>query len=257
MKLNHSKRRGFTLVELLVVIVIIAALAGLTAPQVIKMRKRGDLAEATNNAKNLGFSLTEFDTEIGGYPDALQDGTVAAIEQMSGEKSTRVLTGNTSNPYFRQLIEANIIDSEQPFYAKTSYTKRKPDDNMRGREALKAGEVGFGYIMQQDGNSIPVSSRRPVAVTPLKQNSRDGAMEMEPYDGKAIALFGDSSAKQLNIRTRDEKAAMAGGGHLLQTGEDTVWGVDINPTIMPPETSRGGSNLQGGSGSGLDTSGGL
>ena len=73
-------RGGFTLVELLVVIVIIAALAGLTAPQVMKMAKKADLTEATSNAKQLGLAFAQFDADIGGYPD---DSTVEAVEDFN------------------------------------------------------------------------------------------------------------------------------------------------------------------------------
>lgn len=227
-------RRGFTLVELLVVIVIIAALAGLTAPQVIKMRKKGDLAEATSNAKQLGLAFMQFDADVGGYPD---DSTIEAIEDMTGEASTMILKGNSSNAYFRQLIESGVADSEQPFYAKTSYTKSKPDDLTKGSEALKAGEVGFGYIMREQGVSISAGSSRPICVTALKEGSTDGVMETDPYDGKAIALFTDNSARQLNLRRSDSKALLPGGNDLLKGGsDDTIWGADTNPIILPPES---------------------
>ena len=63
MKTNHKTRRGFTLVELLVVIVIIAALAGLTAPMVIRQRKKADQTEAVSNARQIGLALFEFENE--------------------------------------------------------------------------------------------------------------------------------------------------------------------------------------------------
>lgn len=231
MKMHQFIRRGFTLVELLVVIVIIAALAGLTAPQVIKMKKKGDLAEATNNAKQLGLAFAQFDADIGGYPD---DTTVEAVEAITGESSTRTLTGNNSNAYFRQLIEAGVVESEQPFFSRTTYIKSKPDDLLRGEEALKAGEVGFGYIMASQGKSITTGAGRPIVASPLSEGASDGSMENEPYDGKAIVLFTDNSVRQLNIRKSDSKAILPSRKHMLEGGsDDTIWGT-ISPIILSP-----------------------
>jgi prepilin-type N-terminal cleavage/methylation domain-containing protein len=233
MKTNHTLRRGFTLVELLVVIVIIAALAALTAPQVIKMKKKGDLADSTNNARQLGLGLAQFDADIGGYPDR---STVEAVEALTGEKSTVPLDGNNANSYYRQLIVAGVVDSESPFYAKSSYIKNKPDDLMRGEDMLKGGEVGFGYIMKEEGKSISIGAGKPVAAAPLKEGDSTGAMETDPYDGKAIVLFTDSSVKALNIRKSDSKAMLPSKKHILEGGnQDSIWGADVNPIMLAPE----------------------
>jgi len=239
MKMNQKTRSGFTLVELLVVIVIIAALAGLTAPQVIRMKKKGDLAEATNNARQIGLALAQFDADVGGYPD---DTTVEAVKNLSGG-SEATLTGDNSNPYFRQLIVAGVTDSEQPFFAKTSYSKAKPDDvTSPVADMLKAREVGFGYLMSSASASLGVVSGRPVCVSPLQSGNTKGLMEFEPYDGKAIALFTDSSVRQLTIRKTDNEALLSGGKTLLQKGAGTVWesfGTDATtgPVIKPPLAS--------------------
>ena len=121
MKTNPRKtRRGFTLVELLVVIVIIAALAGLTAPMVIRQRKKADQTEAVNNARQIGLALFEFETEYGAFPDK---DTATAVTAATGETAP---DGTNSNDKFRQLIAAGIAQSEAMFFAKSAYTK-KPD----------------------------------------------------------------------------------------------------------------------------------
>ena len=52
MKMTKTKlAKGFTLVELLVVIAIIAALAALSTPVVLKQQKKAAATEAVNNAK--------------------------------------------------------------------------------------------------------------------------------------------------------------------------------------------------------------
>ena len=233
MKTNQKMRRGFTLVELLVVIVIIVALAGFSYPQLLKIRKKGDLAEATHNAKQMGLGFTQFDADIGGYPD---DDSVDAVEALLGEPSTASLTGTNSNAYFRQLVIAGVVDSEDNFFSKTSYIKTKPDNVKTGAELLKAGEVGFGYIMKTQGSAVPVRAGIPLCAAPLKEAASDGAMETDAYDGKAIVLMSDSSVKQFNIRKSDSKAVMPSKKHLLEGGsEDSVWGTAINPVMLPPQ----------------------
>ncbi len=231
MNMHKKLKGGFTLVELLVVIVIIAALAGLAAPQVMKMRKRADVAEAINNAKQLGLAMIQFDSEIGGFPD---NDTVDTIERIIGEPSSRTLTGSTSNPYFRQLIESYVADSETPFYMKSPLSPRSPDGAIDGERALEGGEVGFGYIMQTGNRAIPSGGSRPIAAGPF---NNDGEFDIESFDGRAVVLFGDNSARQLNIGragANEGKAILPSGDELLATGPNSIWR-GIDPQMLIPE----------------------
>jgi len=235
--MNPYARRGFTLVELLVVIVIIAALAGLTAPMVMKQQKKAATTEATSNARQLFLGLFEFDVEYGSYPD---NDTADAVRR---ETETQLnLTGNTSNDYFRQMIASGHVKSEQPFYAKTTNSPRKPDNvYSTTAEALAPGEVGFGYLMDGDyAFSSSGDPSRPIAVAPLLNNSASGQFDPEPYDGKAIVLKLDGSAAQVNILPTSSEINI-GNTRLLETGTNTVWGTNTNPRVVPPAT-RGSRN---------------
>ena len=90
MKTNPKMHRGFTLVELLVVIVIIATLASFAAPQVMKQVKRADQAQATNNARQIGIALFEFEHDYSSFPD---DSTAVAVK----EATDTVLVTESSN----------------------------------------------------------------------------------------------------------------------------------------------------------------
>jgi len=230
MKMTKTKlAKGFTLVELLVVIAIIAALAALSTPVVLKQQKKASLAQAVNNAKQIGYLFKDFDDAYGSYPStAAEFGLTASA---------------TSNLVFEKFYDAGFYDGdEEIFYAKAIFTK-KPNGDESGTDRCAAGEVGFGYLADgANGMSSSVNSSLPLIFTPQTAVAAT-TFDTGAFGGSMVYLEVGGAVKTLPISAVAATAGQAlitrGGASVdLMASANTDFGAvpatAIVPTVVPP-----------------------
>lgn len=69
---SHSLRRGFTLIEILVVVVILAVLAAVVVPAVLGRIKDARISAAISDISNFKTGLANYNLDTGQYPSSDQ-----------------------------------------------------------------------------------------------------------------------------------------------------------------------------------------
>lgn len=96
---GHGRARGFTLLELLVVVVIIGLLAGLVAPRYFDSVSKSKSKIARAQIESLDKALDQYRLDMGSYPTAEQ-GLAALNAQPSG-------VAKWQGPYLKKALPAD------------------------------------------------------------------------------------------------------------------------------------------------------
>lgn len=89
-------RAGFTLVELLLVLVILAILASIVVPKFTGRTEQAKLTAAQTQISNFGTALDSYEVDMGSYPDS-NEGLDALLHKPANADSWR-------GPYLKQDI---------------------------------------------------------------------------------------------------------------------------------------------------------
>jgi general secretion pathway protein G len=92
-----SARRGFTLVELLLVLVILGTLAAIVVPKFAGRTEQARLAAAKTQISNFGVALDAFEVDMGYYPKG-KDGLLDLVQ------APRDAGSNWKGPYIKGEI---------------------------------------------------------------------------------------------------------------------------------------------------------
>lgn len=83
MQNRHRAQSGFTLIEIMVVMAIIAMLAAMVGPRLIRQQEKAQVKAAAAQIERLGTTLDTFRLDVGRYPST-QEGLAALNSPPSG-----------------------------------------------------------------------------------------------------------------------------------------------------------------------------
>ncbi len=145
MEKNNMKKRGFTLIELMIVVAIIGILAAVAIPAFVNYMKRAKTAEATVNLKTITEGvMSYFDKETNAISHAVP--TSASRTPDNIPTASKVLVDATISGLFNSgPWTATGWKPAEPFYYRYSWTTQcsaQPCDNASNTAAGSGGVQG-------------------------------------------------------------------------------------------------------------------
>ena len=128
-KKSQSGHRGFTLIELMVVMVIIGLLAALVAPRLFPKLGKGKQAAAKAQIELLGQALDQYRLDTGAYPST-QEGLNALMTNPGQEK--------WDGPYLKKNLPLDPWG--RPYFYQNPGTHGEYDLYSLGRDNKPGGE---------------------------------------------------------------------------------------------------------------------
>ena len=141
-----SKVRGFTLIELMIVVVIVAILAAVAIPAYTEYIQRGKLVEATSNLSDMRVKLEQYFQDNRTYIGACVAGTAPPLP--TGRYFTYACSNLSATGF---TVTATGIAAQ----GTSGFTYSIDQTNARTTTSLPTGWTGAGstcWVLKKDGS---------------------------------------------------------------------------------------------------------
>lgn len=128
--MNRGRPHGFTLIEVLVVVIVLGLLAGLVGPRILGRVSEAKSATARTQIEMIVVALDNYRLDNGGYPTTAQ-----GLDALQSRPTIEPVPRNWRGPYLRRAVPADPWDR--------AYEYRSPgEESQMGFDLFSYGQDG-------------------------------------------------------------------------------------------------------------------
>lgn len=135
MKEKGKRRNGFTLIEMIVVMIILAVIAGLVGPRLFKNVARAKRSAAKAQIELLGIALDNYRLDNDMYPTTQQ-----GLQALVAEPTSPPVPPNWDGPYLKKEVPVDPWGREYYYESPGTYNPDGYDLYSLGRDGLEGGD---------------------------------------------------------------------------------------------------------------------
>ncbi len=187
LKIKDSMNKGFTLMELMVVIAIIVLLAGIMTPNVAKRLEKAKMTRAEADISAIETAIGMYENDLGRYPESIGGGVYAGLSaiqvlelRLTGRHPITEVTDNlivTDRNWHGPYIKGIEQDSWKQDYIYIKHTNPStPPGPVATGYPFFAGDTPIDYPKPNYGGSVIVPSNLGYYIYSTGKNKKTGAV---------------------------------------------------------------------------------